>query len=143
MVYAEKLREDAIRAEDGEVVRWTWADLRNFDATAARIRERFRSADAARTHKLGAVPRSRPVYGPDILVRAPGRYAARASSLAVTCASEGFVSAVPSGKRITRHGLVAAVHAFDERRGVGVALDVDLVVGRHRPASSWILSRRQ
>ena len=42
-VYAEKLREDAIRAEDWEVVRWTWADLRNFAATAARIRERFRT----------------------------------------------------------------------------------------------------
>jgi hypothetical protein len=24
-------------------VRWTWADLRNFAATAARIRERFRT----------------------------------------------------------------------------------------------------
>jgi hypothetical protein len=42
-VYAEKLREDAIRAEDWEVVRWTWADLRNFAATAARIRERIRT----------------------------------------------------------------------------------------------------
>jgi hypothetical protein len=42
-VYAEKLREDAIRAEDWEVVRWTWADLRNFAATAARIHERFRT----------------------------------------------------------------------------------------------------
>jgi hypothetical protein len=42
-VYAEKLREDAIRAEDWEVVRWTWADLRHFAATAARIRERFRT----------------------------------------------------------------------------------------------------
>ena len=42
-VYAEKLREDAIRAEDWEVVRWAWADLRNFAATAARIRERFRT----------------------------------------------------------------------------------------------------
>ena len=38
VVYAEKLREDAIRAEDWEVVRWTWADLRDFTDTAARIR---------------------------------------------------------------------------------------------------------
>jgi hypothetical protein len=42
-VYAEKLREDAIRVEDWKVVRWTWADLRNFAVTAARIRERFRT----------------------------------------------------------------------------------------------------
>jgi len=43
VVYAEKLREDAIRAEDWEVVRWTWADLHDFTDTAARIRDRFRS----------------------------------------------------------------------------------------------------
>ena len=42
VVYAEKLREDTIRAEDWEVVRWTWADL-DFTDTAARIRDRFRS----------------------------------------------------------------------------------------------------
>jgi hypothetical protein len=43
VVYEEKLREDAIRARSWEVVRWTWADLRNFAPTAARIRERFRA----------------------------------------------------------------------------------------------------
>ena len=43
VVYAEKQREDAIRAEDWEVVRWTWADLHDFTDTAARIRDRFRS----------------------------------------------------------------------------------------------------
>ena len=42
VVHAEKLREDAVRAQDWEMVRWTWADLTTFDATAARIRERFR-----------------------------------------------------------------------------------------------------
>lgn len=42
-VYAEKLREDAIRAQDWEVVRWTWADLGDFTDTAARIRGRFRA----------------------------------------------------------------------------------------------------
>jgi len=42
-VYAEKLREDAIRAEGWEVVRWRWADLHDFATTAARIRERFRT----------------------------------------------------------------------------------------------------
>jgi hypothetical protein len=40
-VYEEKLREDAIRAQSLEVVRWTWADLRDFTDTAARIRDRF------------------------------------------------------------------------------------------------------
>jgi hypothetical protein len=43
VVYAEKLREDAIRAQRWEVVRWTWSDLRDFTVTAARIRERFRT----------------------------------------------------------------------------------------------------
>ena len=43
VVYEEKLREDAIRALDWEVVRWTWADLRDFTDTAARIRDRFRT----------------------------------------------------------------------------------------------------
>ncbi|HET9117119.1 MAG TPA: hypothetical protein VFN75_03425, partial [Pseudonocardiaceae bacterium] len=43
VVYAEKLREDAIRAQTWEVVRWTWADLRDFTPTAARIRERLRA----------------------------------------------------------------------------------------------------
>ena len=44
VVYAEKLREDAIRAQTWEVVRWTWPDLYDFAPTAARIRERFRTA---------------------------------------------------------------------------------------------------
>ena len=44
VVYAEKLREDAIRSEDWQVVRWTWQDLRAFGPTAARIRARFASA---------------------------------------------------------------------------------------------------
>jgi hypothetical protein len=42
VVYAEKVREDAVRAEDLGVVRWTWADLDHFAATAAHIRARFR-----------------------------------------------------------------------------------------------------
>ena len=41
VVYAEKLREDAIRDEGWQVVRWTWLDLRDFGPTAARIRARF------------------------------------------------------------------------------------------------------
>ena len=44
VVYAEKLREDAIRSESWQVVRWTWPDLRDFGPTAARIRARFASA---------------------------------------------------------------------------------------------------
>jgi hypothetical protein len=44
VVYAEKLREDAIRAQAWEVVRWTWPDLDDFGSTAARIRNRFRTA---------------------------------------------------------------------------------------------------
>jgi predicted transcriptional regulator of viral defense system len=43
VVYAEKLREDGIRAQGWEVVRWTWRDLADFGPTAARIRERFRA----------------------------------------------------------------------------------------------------
>jgi hypothetical protein len=38
----EKLREDALRAEDLSVVRWTWKDLANFAPTANRLRSRFR-----------------------------------------------------------------------------------------------------
>ena len=41
VVYAEKLREDAIRDEGWQVVRWTWLDLRDFGPTATRIRARF------------------------------------------------------------------------------------------------------
>ena len=43
VVYAEKLREDGIRAQGWEVVRWTWRDLADFGPTAVRIRERFRA----------------------------------------------------------------------------------------------------
>ena len=42
VVYAEKLREDAIRARGWEVVRWTWPELDDFGPVAARIRDRFR-----------------------------------------------------------------------------------------------------
>lgn len=37
-VYAEKLREDALRAEGLRVVRWGWADLDDFAPVAARLR---------------------------------------------------------------------------------------------------------
>ncbi len=37
-VFAEKLREDALRAEGLRVVRWTWRDLADFAPVAARIR---------------------------------------------------------------------------------------------------------
>jgi hypothetical protein len=43
VVYQEKLREDALRAEDLAVVRWTWSDLTHFAPVAARLRERFRA----------------------------------------------------------------------------------------------------
>jgi hypothetical protein len=36
-VYAEKLREDALRAQGLVVVRWTWQDLNSFDTVASRI----------------------------------------------------------------------------------------------------------
>ena len=39
---AEKRREDALRAEDLAVVRWTWPDLANFTPVAASLRRRFR-----------------------------------------------------------------------------------------------------
>jgi hypothetical protein len=42
VLYREKLREDALRAEDLAVVRWGWPDLDDFRPTAARLRERFR-----------------------------------------------------------------------------------------------------
>jgi hypothetical protein len=44
VVYAEKLREDAIRAESWQMVRWTWRDLDDFGPTAARIRARLDAA---------------------------------------------------------------------------------------------------
>ena len=48
VVFDEKLREDAIRAQGWEVVRWTWADLRDFGPIAAHIRDKFRCS--ARPH---------------------------------------------------------------------------------------------
>jgi hypothetical protein len=39
VVYQEKLREDALRAEGLHVVRWTWRDLRAFAPTATRLRQ--------------------------------------------------------------------------------------------------------
>jgi hypothetical protein len=42
-VFREKCREDAIRDQGLEVVRWTWADLADFAAVAERIRRRFRT----------------------------------------------------------------------------------------------------
>jgi hypothetical protein len=38
VVFAEKVREDALRAEGLTVVRWTWADLDAFAPVAARLR---------------------------------------------------------------------------------------------------------
>lgn len=43
VVYEEKRREDALRAEDLAVVRWTWPDLSRVAPVAARLRERFRA----------------------------------------------------------------------------------------------------
>ncbi|MGE3285916.1 MAG: hypothetical protein AB7J32_07405 [Pseudonocardia sp.] len=40
-VFAEKLREDALRAEGLAVVRWTWTDLDHFAPVAERIRARL------------------------------------------------------------------------------------------------------
>lgn len=42
VLYAEKVREDALRAEDLGVVRWGWTDLTRFAPVAQRLRERFR-----------------------------------------------------------------------------------------------------
>lgn len=42
VVYAEKLREDAMRDEDLRAVRWGWADITPFASTAARLRRAFR-----------------------------------------------------------------------------------------------------
>jgi hypothetical protein len=39
----EKLREDALRAEDLGMVRWTWSDLGHFAPVAARLSSRFRA----------------------------------------------------------------------------------------------------
>lgn len=40
VVFAEKLREDAIRADGHGMARWTWGELRNFGPVARRIRGR-------------------------------------------------------------------------------------------------------
>jgi hypothetical protein len=48
-VFEEKLREDAIRDEGWNVVRWVWADLRQPDRLAARVR-RARERPAAWRH---------------------------------------------------------------------------------------------
>lgn len=37
-VFAEKVREDALRDEDLGVVRWLWTDLANFAPVADRLR---------------------------------------------------------------------------------------------------------
>jgi hypothetical protein len=41
VVVAEKIREDALRAENLTVVRWLWRDLDDFAPTADRIRRRL------------------------------------------------------------------------------------------------------
>jgi hypothetical protein len=41
VVFAEKRREDALRDLGYQVARWTWDELRSFDAVAARIRRAF------------------------------------------------------------------------------------------------------
>ncbi|WP_141566425.1 hypothetical protein [Pseudonocardia sp. N23] len=41
VVWAEKRREDALRAVGLRVVRWTWADLVDFEPVAARLRSAF------------------------------------------------------------------------------------------------------
>jgi hypothetical protein len=42
VLVAEKVREDALRAQDLAVVRWIWSDLGDFAPVAARIRSRLR-----------------------------------------------------------------------------------------------------
>lgn len=42
VVFAEKLREDAMRDEDLRAVRWGWSDITPFAPTAARLRHAFR-----------------------------------------------------------------------------------------------------
>lgn len=49
VIFEEKRREDAIRDQDLGVVRWIWADLADFRATAGRLRRRFRAREH-RTH---------------------------------------------------------------------------------------------
>jgi hypothetical protein len=43
-VFAEKLREDRLRALGVTVIRWTWADLTTFGPTAARLRDHLHQA---------------------------------------------------------------------------------------------------
>ncbi|WP_300007742.1 type IV toxin-antitoxin system AbiEi family antitoxin domain-containing protein [Pseudonocardia sp.] len=45
-VFAEKLREDAIRGTDLGMVRWTWPDLDRFEPVAQRLHRTFRAAHA-------------------------------------------------------------------------------------------------
>jgi hypothetical protein len=42
-VFREKVREDAIRAQDLGVARWTWDELADFAPVAERIRRLFRA----------------------------------------------------------------------------------------------------
>jgi predicted transcriptional regulator of viral defense system len=42
VVFAEKLREDALRAAGLQVIRWTWSDLDRFAPVAARLRRALR-----------------------------------------------------------------------------------------------------
>jgi hypothetical protein len=42
VVFAEKRREDALREEGLNVVRWTWRDLDRFGAVAERIQRAFK-----------------------------------------------------------------------------------------------------
>lgn len=44
VLYLEKLREDALRDLGWQVVRWTWADLYQFQLVAARLRRAFARA---------------------------------------------------------------------------------------------------
>ncbi|WP_433558065.1 hypothetical protein ACQPWY_05085 [Pseudonocardia xinjiangensis] len=44
VLYREKLREDALRAEDLGVVRWGWSDLDRFAPVAERLQHRFRGS---------------------------------------------------------------------------------------------------
>ncbi|WP_347059451.1 hypothetical protein ABC795_03215 [Blastococcus sp. HT6-30] len=48
-MFAEKLREDTVRDEDWDVVRWVWADLAASHRLAARVRRAHeRAADRRR-----------------------------------------------------------------------------------------------
>jgi hypothetical protein len=41
VVFAEKVREDAIRADDHGMVRWIWREIAPFDEVERRIRATF------------------------------------------------------------------------------------------------------